>query len=72
MKDQGFTVAVSGGVATFTGSTKNSGSKGGVNNIAKSCGAKQVVNNITVEKPAKSSQSSSTGTAKSAAKPKKY
>jgi osmotically-inducible protein OsmY len=66
MKDQGFTVAVSGGVATFSGSTKNSGSKGGVNSIAKSCGAKQVVNNITVEKAAKSSQSSS------AAKPKKY
>lgn len=68
LKDQGFVVSVSSGVATFTGSTKNSGSKSGVASLAKSCGSKQVVNNITVEKAAKSS---SAGTAKSAVKPKK-
>jgi osmotically-inducible protein OsmY len=68
LKDQGFVVSVSNGVATFSGSTKNSGSKSGVANLAKSCGSKQVVNNITVEKAAKSS---STGAAKHAVKPKK-
>ncbi|HEU0177471.1 MAG TPA: BON domain-containing protein [Blastocatellia bacterium] len=59
LKDQGFTAAVSGGVATFTGSTKDGSSKGGVNGIAKGCGAKKVVNNISVEKapkPAKASK----------------
>lgn len=49
LKDQGFSASVSGGVATFTGTAKNAGSKGGVTNIAKACGAKQTVNNITVE-----------------------
>jgi osmotically-inducible protein OsmY len=49
LKDQGFSVSVSGGTATFTGTAKNAGSKGGVGNIAKSCGAKSVVNNITLE-----------------------
>ncbi len=53
LKTQGFSVAVSGGVATFTGKATNGGSKGGVTGIAKSCGAKSVVNNITVEKAAK-------------------
>ena len=52
LKDQGFSVSVSGGTATFTGTAKNAGSKGGVANIAKSCGAKTVVNNITVESAA--------------------
>jgi osmotically-inducible protein OsmY len=52
LKDQGFSVSVSGGTATFTGTAKNAGSKGGVGNIAKSCGAKSVVNNITVESAA--------------------
>src|SRR5262245_11080526 len=55
LKDQGFTVSVSNGVATFSGSTKNSASKGSAASLAKSCGSKQVVNNITVEKAAKSS-----------------
>jgi osmotically-inducible protein OsmY len=50
VKDQGFGVSMNNGVATFTGTTKNSGSKNGVNGIARACGAKQVVNNITVEK----------------------
>lgn len=53
LKDQGFQVSVSGGVATFTGTAKNGGSKGAVNGIAKSCGAKQVTNNITVQAAAK-------------------
>ena len=52
LKDQHFTVVVSGGAATFTGVAKDGSSKGGVDGIAKSCGAKTVVNNITVEKPA--------------------
>jgi osmotically-inducible protein OsmY len=67
LKDQSFSVSTSNGVATFTGTTKNSSSKDGVNGIAKSCGAKQVVNHITVEKGA----SSATGATKKAAKPKK-
>lgn len=58
LKDQGFSVSVSGGVATFTGAAKNASSKGGVNGIAKACGAKQVVNNITVQAPAKPAASS--------------
>lgn len=53
LKDQHLTVSVAGGVATFAGSAKNAGSKGGVSSIAKACGAKSVVNNITVEAPAK-------------------
>ncbi len=53
LKDQGFSVAVSSGVATFTGAAKNGGSKGSAGGIAKSCGAKRVVNNISVEKMAK-------------------
>src|SRR5262249_30088199 len=53
LKDQGFSVSVSSGVATFTGTAKNSGSKGGVTNIAKACHATKTVNNITVQAPAK-------------------
>jgi osmotically-inducible protein OsmY len=67
LKGQGFGVSLSSGIATFTGTTKNSSAKGGVNGIAKSCGAKQVVNHISVEKAA----SSSTGATKKAAKSKK-
>jgi hypothetical protein len=67
LKGQGFGVSMSSGIATFTGTTKNSSAKGGVNGIAKSCGAKQVVNNISVEKAA----SSSMGATKKAAKSKK-
>jgi osmotically-inducible protein OsmY len=67
LKGQGFGVSLSSGIATFTGTAKNSSAKGGVNGIAKSCGAKQVVNNISVEKAA----SSSTGATKKAGKSKK-
>jgi osmotically-inducible protein OsmY len=67
IKDQGFSVSVSGGAATFTGTAKNSGSKGGVGSIAKSCGARQVVNHITVESAPKTAGSA----AKHATKPKK-
>ncbi|MGI9035309.1 MAG: BON domain-containing protein [Pyrinomonadaceae bacterium] len=49
MASEGFAATVSGGTATFTGSTKVAGHKGGVSGIAKSCGAKSVVNNITIE-----------------------
>ena len=48
LKTQGFGATVSGGVATFTGAATDSGSKGGVSGIAKTCGAKSVVNNITI------------------------
>lgn len=56
LKDQGFSASATDGVATFTGTANNGGSKGAVAAIAKSCGAKKVVNNITIkapEKPAK-------------------
>ena len=46
-------VSVTGGVATFTGTAKNSGNKNAVANLAKAAGAKSTVNNITVEPPAK-------------------
>lgn len=50
LKSENINVAVSGGVATFSGTVSNSGSKGGVSSLAKAAGAKQVVNNITVQK----------------------
>ena len=56
LKSQGFSAAVSVGVATLTGTAKDAGSKGAATNIAKSCGAKSVTNNITspaVSKPKK-------------------
>ena len=56
LKDQGFSAAVSHGVAVLTGTAKDAGSKGAATNIAKSCGAKSVTNNITspaVAKPKK-------------------
>lgn len=68
LKDQHFTVAVSNGTATFTGTAKDGGSKGGVVNLAKSCGVKKVVNNITVEKAVKAATTHPA--AKSPAKPK--
>jgi osmotically-inducible protein OsmY len=58
LKDQGFSAAVSGGVATLSGSAKDAGSKGAATNIAKKCGAKSVTNNISspaVGKPKKPS-----------------
>jgi len=68
LKDQGFSVSVSSGVATLTGATKNGGSKGSAAGIAKSCGAKQVANNIMVEKVAKTPASNTTHAAKPAVK----
>jgi osmotically-inducible protein OsmY len=53
LKGDGFTVAVSNGVATFTGTTKVKGHKGSVEKIAKKCGAKSTTNNIMVETAAK-------------------
>jgi len=53
LKSENITVAVANGVATFTGTVKNAGSKGGVSGLAKAAGAKSVINNITVEKPVK-------------------
>ena len=44
---QGFSAAVSNGVATLTGTAKDAGSKGAATNIAKKCGAKKVTNNIS-------------------------
>ncbi len=49
LKDQGFSVSVSNGEATFTGTARNGGSKGAATRMAKSCGAKKVTNNITVQ-----------------------
>ncbi len=53
LKSENISVAVSGGVATFSGTVSNSGSKGGVTSLAKAAGAKKVTNNITVQKMAK-------------------
>jgi len=56
LKSQGFSAAVSKGVATLTGVAKDAGSKGAATNIAKRCGAKNVTNSITVSaKPPKAS-----------------
>ena len=72
MSGEGFQVSVSGAAATFTGSTKVPGRKGGVSGMAKSCGAKSIVNNITVEgkptvpkKPKTKAATNSTGAPKS-------
>ena len=53
MANEGFQVAVSSATATFSGTTKNAGYKGGVSGLSKVCGAKKVVNNIALEKSAK-------------------
>ena len=53
LKSENISVAVSNAVATFTGSVKNAGSKGGVSSLAKAAGAKKVINNLTVEKAEK-------------------
>ena len=47
LNPQGFSVTVSNGVATLTGTAKDAGSKGAATNIAKKCGAKKVTNNIS-------------------------
>jgi len=55
LKTQGFSAAVSHGVATLTGVAKDAGSKGAATNIAKKCGAKNVTNSITISATAKPS-----------------
>ena len=49
LKDDGITVAVSGGDSTLTGATKVAGHKGNAAQFAKRCGATKVTNNITVQ-----------------------
>ena len=49
LKDDGISVAVSGGEATLTGTTKIAGHKGNATQFAKRCGATKVTNNITVQ-----------------------
>ena len=56
LKSENISVAVSSGVATFSGTVSNSGSKGGVSSLAKAAGAKKVVNNITIQKVAKAAK----------------
>jgi len=48
LKDQKFSVEVSGGVATLTGVAANPGKKGGATQVAKKCGASSVTNKITI------------------------
>jgi osmotically-inducible protein OsmY len=69
LKDDGITVAVSGGDATLTGATKIAGHKGNATQFAKRCGATKVTNNITVQttpkvKTAKPADSGATMTPK--------
>jgi osmotically-inducible protein OsmY len=54
LKDDGITVAVSGGDATLTGTTQIAGHKGNATKFAKHCGATKVTNNITVQSTPKS------------------
>jgi len=49
LKDDGITVAVSGGDSTLTGATKVAGHKGNAAQFAKRCGATKVTNNIEVQ-----------------------
>ena len=61
LKSQGFSAAVSSGVATLTGNAANAGSKGAATGIAKRCGATKVVNNITAPAVKKSDKSEKKG-----------
>ena len=54
LKDQKFSVEVSGGVATLSGIAANPGKKGGATQVAKKCGATSVINNITISTEFKS------------------
>ena len=49
--NQGFTVAVTNREATLSGTARNSGSKGAVTRIARTCGADKVSNLITAPSP---------------------
>ena len=53
---QGFTVAVTNREATLSGTARNSGSKGAVTRIARTCGAEKVSNLITAPSPRRSPQ----------------
>ena len=70
LKDDGITVAVSGGDSTLTGATKVAGHKGNATQFAKRCGATKVTNNITVESTPKV-KAAKTGDGASAKTPKK-
>jgi len=56
---QGFSVAVTNREATLTGTARNSGSKGAVTRIARTCGADKVSNLITAPSPQRSSRKDS-------------
>lgn len=56
---QGFTVAVTNREATLTGTARNSGSKGAVTRIARTCGAEKVSNLITAPSPQRSARKDS-------------
>ena len=56
LKDQKFTVEVSGGVATLSGVAANPGKKGGATQVAKKCKASSVTNNITISPEFKSAK----------------
>lgn len=51
LSSEAFTVTVANSVATFSGTAKQQGSKGGVYAIASTCGASKVINNIVAEIP---------------------
>lgn len=57
LSDEAFSVTVANTVATFNGTAKKQGSKGGVYAIASSCGASKVINNIVAEIPKENSGS---------------
>ena len=56
---QGFTVAVTNREATLSGTARNSGSKGAVTRIARTCGADKVSNLITAPSPQRSTRKDS-------------
>lgn len=69
LKDDGFSVTVTGGDATLAGATKVAGHKGNASQFAKRCGATKVTNNIGVQsvpkvKPAKPADSGAAMTPK--------
>src|SRR5258706_2534411 len=53
LKHEGFTVKVSGGEATLSGTTKAGGHKEKATQFAEGCGATKVTNNITVQSKSK-------------------
>jgi hypothetical protein len=57
---QGFSIKVNNQEATLTGTARNSGSKGAVTRIARTCGAVKVTNLITAPSPKRSARPDST------------